>query len=404
MNIVRRASCRVYQKVLYGAMFFLHFNEPELHEGPGSIKDIPLVLSAKHALHPLLITDPGIYKLGLHSPLLKVLDDNGIRYSFYHDVCPNPTFDVVEEAYSLYVKDNCDCLIALGGGSSMDCAKAVGARVVNPHRGLQSLKGQLKVRHKLPLLIAIPTTAGTGSEATVAAVVVNPDTKDKFSINDPKLIPSVAILDDTFLKGLPPKVISTTGMDALTHAIESYIGHSSTKKSKEYALEAMALIKDNLFAFYSNAQNDKARANMQKAAYLAGVSFTRAYVGYVHALAHALGGFYNVPHGLANAVLLPYVLERFGSKAYKRLSEVSDYLELAPLRAEPKQKAEAVIAWIRQMNDSMAIPKTFNGTIKKEDLPALAKHADHEGNPLYPVPLELNAKELEEIYKEADPQ
>jgi alcohol dehydrogenase len=404
MNIFQRLYCRSYQKIVFAFSFTLKFNEPELHEGAGCLKDIPLILSAKNRMHPLILTDPGIYKLGLHSPLLKVLDDAKISYELYHDVIPNPTFDVVEAAYKMFRDGNCDCLIALGGGSTMDTAKAVGARFVNPHRSLQQLKGLLKVRHNTPLMIAIPTTAGTGSEATLAAVVVNPKTKDKFSINDPHLIPEVAVLDNSLLRGLPPSVIAMTGVDALTHAIESYIGHSSTKKSKECALKAMALIQKNLVLFYQDASNEKAREGMQKAAYLAGVSFTRAYVGYVHALAHALGGFYNVPHGLANAILLPYVLKAYGKSAYKRLAEIADYLELSSPSAPLATKANAVIAYIESLNASLGIPKTFAHVIKPEDLVPLSQHAAKEGNPLYPVPKELSAKQLRAIYQEADPQ
>jgi alcohol dehydrogenase len=404
MNIFNRMYCRTYQKIIYWISFSLNWSEPELHEGAGSLKDIPFILNQKNRIHPLIVTDPGIYKLGLQSPLIQVLGEKKIAYELYHDVVPNPTFDVVEEAYKMYRDGNCDCLIALGGGSSMDTAKAVGARSVNPHKTLSQLKGILKVGHKLPLLIAIPTTAGTGSEATLAAVVVNPITKDKFSINDPHLIPEVALLDNTLLQGLPPAIISSTGIDALTHAVESYLGRSSTKKTKDYALKAMALIKGNLYAFYQDAKNEKARANMQKAAYLAGVSFTRAYVGYVHALAHALGGYYNVPHGFANAVLLPHVLRAYGKAAYKRLAEISDYLELASPSLTPGEKANAVITWIEDLNAKMAIPKTFNHVIKPEDIKALSHHAAKEANPLYPVPKEMSAQELAKIYQEVDPQ
>jgi alcohol dehydrogenase len=202
MNFFHRMYCRSYQKIVYWISFSLNWSEPELHEGAGSLKDIPFILNQKNRIHPLIVTDPGIYKLGLQSPLIQVLGEQKIAYELYHDVIPNPTFDVVEEAYKMYRDGNCDCLIALGGGSSMDTAKAVGARSVNPHKTLSQLKGILKVGHKLPLLIAIPTTAGTGSEATLAAVVVNPKTKDKFSINDPHLIPGVAVLDNTLLQGL----------------------------------------------------------------------------------------------------------------------------------------------------------------------------------------------------------
>jgi alcohol dehydrogenase len=283
---------------------------------------IPLLLKKKGFMRPLIVTDPGVYSLGLCQPLEDALKAANLSYEVYSKVVPNPTFDCILEAKALAEKSNCDSLIALGGGSSMDTAKAVGALLANPKASLPSLKGVLKVHKRYPLLIAIPTTAGTGSETTVAAVVVNPKTHEKFAINDPKLIPQVAVLDSSLLAKLPPKIISSTGMDALTHAVEAYIGHERTNKTKRYSLEAVRLIDENLFLFYQDPKNQKARSLMQRAAYLAGVSFTRSYVGYVHAIAHSLGGEYNVPHGLANAVILPHVLRHYGAKDEKAFGPV----------------------------------------------------------------------------------
>ncbi len=405
MNIFRQCYCRLYQGVMYIAASFLNFREPKVVEGKGSIGELPTLLKNEKKSHPLIVTDPGIVSFGLHKSLLDALTKADISYSFYDKVCPNPTFAVIEEAFSIYQKENCDSIIALGGGSSMDTAKAVGVKAVHPNKDLSKFKRVLSVGKKIPFLIAIPTTAGTGSEATVCAVIVNEKTKDKFSINDPHIIPDVAILDNSLLEGLPKKIISSTGMDTLTHAIESYIGRESTKKTKEYALQAMKLVKDNLYTFYMDQHNEEARAHMQKAAYLAGVSFTRAYVGYVHALAHALGGFYNVPHGFANAVLLPHVLKAYGKNAYARLAEVSDDLNLIDPLSGKKEKAEAVIAWINGMNQKMEIPAKFDHLIKNDkDLEALSRHADKEANPLYPVPKEMNKEELKDIYRESDNQ
>ncbi|MCQ2742740.1 MAG: iron-containing alcohol dehydrogenase [Bacilli bacterium] len=403
MNPFRTFGCRVYQNILFVASSFLDFSEPELFEGVGSVKEVASLLGKKNKIKPMVVTDPGIVSLGLEKGLIAALEEAKIPYTMFDKVCPNPTFDVVEEAVAAYKKENCDCLISLGGGSSIDTAKSVGARISNPRKSLSELKGVLKVSKRPPYSIAIPTTAGTGSETTVAAVVVNPKTKDKFSISDPKLIPDAAILDNSLLSGLPQKIISSTGMDALTHAVESYIGRSSTKKTKKYALESIALIKDNLYEFYLDKNNEKAREAMQKASYLAGVSFTRAYVGYVHALAHALGGYYNTPHGLANAVILPHCLKAYGSKAYKRLAEISDYIGLTKTDVGEKEKSEAFIAWIEEMNKKMDIPVSFDHLIKEEDLEGLAKHADKEANPLYPVPKEFDANELKQILLEVSP-
>ena len=280
----------------------------------------------------------------------------------------------------------------------MDAAKALGALLANPKKKLEDLRGILKVKGKLPFLIAVPTTAGTGSEATIASVVVNEKTHDKFAINDPKLIPSVAVLDDSLLEGLPPSVVASTGMDALTHALEAFIGSENTSYTKKEALEAIQLIHDHLLPCYEDRTRDEDRKAMQKASFFAGLAFTRAYVGYVHALAHALGGSYDLPHGYANAVLLPHVLEAYGEKAYGKLAKISDSLSLTDKSLSKKEKAEAVIAWIKNLKKSLSIPERFPlGTIKKEDLEALATHADKEANPFYPVPKEMDKGEVKQV-------
>ncbi len=390
---------------MYVAASFLNFREPIVIEGNGSVAKIPAELRKKKKTHPLIVTGPHIAASLLHKGLTDALEKEGFSYSVFSDVCANPTFEVVEKAFYVYRKDGCDSIIAFGGGSPLDCAKAVGVKAAHPKKDLSKFKHVLSVRSKTPFFVAVPTTAGTGSEATVCAVIVNEKTKDKFSINDPVLIPNVAVLDDSLLANLPQKIIASTGMDALTHAIESYIGKASTKKSKEYALRAIKLIADNLYSFYCDAGKEEARANMQKAAYLAGVSFTRAYVGYVHALAHALGGYYNVSHGLANAILLPIVLEAYGDSVYDRLSEINDDLRLIDPLSPKKEKAEAVIAWIKEMNGKMNIPAKFDHLIKNSaDLDSLSLHAAKEANPLYPVPKEFNAKELKAILQKSDNQ
>ena len=404
MNILRRFYCRTYQTVVGFAAYFLNFKEPELISGEGASSEAVNVLKKRGYLRPLIETDPGVYSLGLTKNLEDSLTKAGYSYALYHDVVANPTFDCINEAKSLAVKKNCDSIIAIGGGSSLDTAKTVGALIANPHSSIASLRGILKVRKRYPLLVAIPTTAGTGSEATVAAVVVNPKTHEKFAINDPKLIPQVCLHDSALLAKLPPKIIAATGMDALTHAVEAFIGHERTGKTKRYSIEAVRLIDGNLYAFYQNPSNQKARLAMQRASYLAGVSFTRSYVGYVHAIAHTLGGQYNIPHGLANAIILPHVLRAYGRNADKPLARLSDALQLTKNTASRHDKALAFIAWIDDMNAKMDIPKTFNHVIIPSDIPLLAKRADKEGNPLYPVPKEYSAAELALLYKEIDPQ
>jgi len=245
-------------------------------------------------------------------------------------------------------------------------------------------------------LFAIPTTAGTGSETTVAAVISNPETHEKYPINDPHLIPKYAVMDATLTMGLPQKITSTTGVDALTHAVEAYIGSANTKETKQMAKDATKLIFENLKKAYDNGKDLVARANMQKAAFYAGIAFTRAYVGNVHAMAHQLGGFYGTPHGLANAIILPIMLDEYGASAYKKLAELADVVGIEGKDAA--EKAQKFIQAIKDLNASMAIPKYIENTIKDEDIPVLAKRSNAEANPLYPCPKLFDAKEFERLY------
>jgi len=275
----------------------------------------------------------------------------------------------------------------------------VGARVAHPHKTIPQMKGLLKLTHKLPPLFVIPTTAGTGSETTLAAVITNSQTHEKYAINDPHLIPKFAVLDPVLTIKLPKHITSTTGVDALTHAVEAYIGQSNTRHTKAMAIDAIKLIYANLKKAYDNGEDLSARSNMQKAAYEAGVAFTRAYVGYVHAIAHTLGGFYQVPHGLANAVILPYVLEKFGKSAQPKLAQLADLVHVANADDSIAVKAEKFITSIRALNTSLGIPAKLSGIIKEEDLPLMVKRAQAEGNPLYPVPRIMDSTEMLEIFR-----
>lgn len=258
------------------------------------------------------------------------------------------------------------------------------------------MEGILHVMHKLPLLIAVPTTAGTGSETTLAAVITDADTHHKYAINDFSLIPHYAVLEPEVTVGLPAQLTATTGMDALTHAIEAYIGRSTTKQTRKAAIEAIQLIFQYLPVAYKNGKNRTARKEMLRASYLAGTAFTKSYVGYVHAVAHSLGGQYGIPHGLANSVLLPIVLEAYGSAAHKKLAHLARITKLSS-SPDDTTAANAFIAHIRKMNASMNIPTTLAG-IRNEDIPKLARYADKEANPLYPVPILWDDKQLALMY------
>lgn len=394
MNCLKKAYCRIYQGVFRLAIPLLPWRKPELISC--GLEKLPEFIKSKKLTNVLLVTDKGIRGLGLTTSLENGLKEAGVNCVVYDDTVPNPTIGNIEDALKLYIDNKCEAIIAFGGGSSMDCAKGVGARVARPKMPVRKMKGLLKVHKATPPIFAVPTTAGTGSETTLAAVISDPEKAEKYPINDPVLIPKYAVLDPQITVKLPPHITSTTGMDALTHAVEAYIGHSNTKETKEMAIKATKLIFDNLETAYKDGSNLEARNNMQHAAYYAGIAFTRAYVGYVHAVAHSLGAQYHIAHGLANAVILPYFLEAYGKTAYKPLAELADVVGITGSSRE--EKAKKFIEAVKQMNKDMNIPEHFP-EIKEEDIAIMSKHANAEGNPLYPVPKLMDRKELAEMYR-----
>ncbi len=400
MNIFKKAYYRTFQTVFKIALPFLPYRKPKIID---SVKGIPDVLIKKNCNSVLIITDAGIMKLGLMERLENALSKADIPYYIYDKTVANPTTANVEEALEIYNANNCEALIGFGGGSSMDCAKAVGIRVAKPKKTLAQVKGILKVHAKLPLLIAIPTTAGTGSETTLAAVITDAETRHKYAINDFPLIPRYAVLDPKVTLSLPPSLTATTGMDALTHAVEAYIGNSTTYGTRKDATMAVELIFSNLDTAYNTGSDITARKNMLKASFYAGCAFTKSYVGYIHAVAHSLGGEYNVPHGFANAVLMPYVLESYGEAIYKKLHKLAIAAGIADKETPDDVAATAFIQAIKDMNERYNIGTTIKG-INEEDISKLAKYAAKEANPLYPVPVLMTAKELEQFYYAVMPQ
>lgn len=394
MNTLRKLYCRSFQTVFRTALPFLPYRKPKIL---GSVKALPEILLKRKYNHVLIITDEGIMKLGLTKRLEKVLSENNIKYTIYDKTVANPTTKNVAEAMDLFLSNNCNVIIGFGGGSSMDCAKAVGAKIAKPKQSLAKMKGILKVHKRIPLLIAVPTTAGTGSETTLVAVITDAETRHKYAINDFPLIPRYAILDPKVTLSLPPFITATTGMDALTHAIEAYIGNSTTYGTRMDALKAVELIFENIDTVYTDGKNEEARKKMLHASFYAGCAFTKSYVGYVHAVAHSLGGEYNVPHGLANAVILPLVLEAYGSTIYKKLHKLAIAAGLADKNTPHETAAKAFILAVKEMKKRFEIGDTIE-SIREEDIPKLAHYADKEANPLYPVPVLMDAKELETFY------
>lgn len=394
MHPLRKIYCRTFQKVFRIAIPLLPYRKPKI---AGSVSELPDIIRKHKCTRVLIITDQGITKLGLTKRLEKTLNREEIPYTLYDRTVANPTTANVAEALDLYIQDGCDAIIGFGGGSSMDCAKAVGARAVKPRQSLAQMKGILKIHKKLPLLMAVPTTAGTGSETTLASVITDAQTRHKYAINDFPLIPRYAVLDPKVTLSLPPFITATTGMDALTHAVEAYIGNSTTIDTRKDALKAVKLIFENLNDAYARGEDVTARRNMLHASFYAGCAFTKSYVGYVHAVAHSLGGEYNVPHGYANAVLLPMVLREYGSCIYKKLAKLAAAAGTAGKDTPEDEAAESFIRAIEDMKERFGIGNTIP-EIQETDIPKLAHYADKEANPLYPVPRLMNAQELERFY------
>ncbi|MCD8330200.1 MAG: iron-containing alcohol dehydrogenase [Lachnospiraceae bacterium] len=394
MNRLKKIYCRTFQTVFKLALPFLPYRNPKI---VGQVDQLPALLNRKKCSRVLIVTDPGIRKLHLTDDLERALKEKGIFYAMYDQTDANPTTANVEEALALYHAEFCEAIIGFGGGSSMDCAKAVGARVAKPKQSLEKMKGILRVHKRLPPLIAVPTTAGTGSETTLACVIVDAQTRHKYVINDFSLIPRYAVLDPRVTLSLPPFITATTGMDALTHAVEAYIGRTTTRGTRRDSERAVKLIFENLDTAYTDGKNLDARRNMLRASYYAGCAFTKSYVGYVHAVAHSLGGQYNVPHGLANAILLPFVLEAYGSCIYGQLSQLAKVAGIVGENTSEEEAAKAFIQAIKDMKKRFGIGDTVP-ELWKEDIPKLSRYADKEANPLYPVPVLMDAKELEKFY------
>ncbi len=394
MNVLTKAACRTFQTVLKIAIPILPYRAPRTLD---SVQQVPGVLKEQGIQRVLVVTDGFLHVNGKLEPLKKALRESGISFIIYDEVVPKPTIRNVELAREQYLKNDCQGLIGFGGGSAIDCAKAVGARIARPRKSIPQMRGILRVMRRIPFLIAVPTTAGTGSETTLATVITDDKNAHKFPVNDFPLIPRVAVLDPENTRSLPKHLTSTTGMDALTHAIEAYIGRSTTRDTREDALTAAKLIAENLEEAYKDGNNMTARANMLKAAYLAGRAFSKSYVGYCHAVAHSLGGQYHIPHGLANAVLLPYVLEAYGHAIDARAKDIAMAMGIADEATPAAEACARLIGEIRRMNRDMEIPEKLKG-IRETDIPRLAAFAAKEANPLYPVPVLMDTRELQRFY------
>lgn len=420
---MNRLFCRVYQGAMKVGMYMLPWHTPEVIEDSAGSDRLLEDIKRRGVERLLVVMGPNMMKRGLPVPMLEKLRANGIECEVFDRLTSDPTDAQVEEGVRLYNEKNAQGIILFGGGSPMDCGKAVAARIARPDRTIAQLQGVLKVRSrkKVPVMWAIPTTSGTGSEATMAAVITDHETHRKKSINDMAIIPHVCVLDAGLTAGLPPDITAYTGMDALCHAVEAYTNNTyNTALEKKMAKDAVKLIYENLEGAYENGSDMEKRRNMQKAAFYAGRAFTRGCVGYVHAIGHAVGGLYGVPHGKAMAILLPHVLKAFGSSAEAKLAELADHCGLSAEygvdnddragasagltygamkgKTTNNGKARLFIEWIENTKRSMDIPDRFD-CIKEEDVETIAKWADAEANPLYPVPEIFDREQLEDLVR-----
>ena len=393
-------------------MSYYEFKLPaKILSGEGALEHVPHELQTLGASRPLLLSDQGLAQVGTVKIVQAALRQGGlVPAETYCHIPPDSSIEVVNHIAQLYRDTQCDSLIAVGGGSVIDTAKGVGMVLAQAgHDLLDSAGCEVLPRGKHVPFVAVPTTAGTGSEVTLAAVITDEKSHYKYPINDFALIPRYAVHDWRLTRGLPPAITGQTGMDALTHAVEAYIGRGTTRHTRRMATEAVRLVHDNLLDAYRNGGNiqrayehgddHEARENMLHAAYKAGIAFSMSYVGYAHAIAHSLGGQYGVPHGLANAVILPHVLRAYGDAAAPRLAELARTAGVCAATDSDAEGAAKLIAAIKELNASMNIPEKISG-IKRDDIAHLAHTAEREANPLYPVPKLMTEHELAVLYEE----
>ena len=367
------------------------------YHGHGAIENIVPELTARGYKKAFVCSDPDLIKFGVTGKITALLDAASFPYAVYSEIKPNPTIQNVQDGVAAFKAAEADCIVTIGGGSSMDTAKAIGIIINNPEFvDVRSLEGVAPTKKHAVFTIAVPTTAGTAAEVTINYVITDVEKKRKFVCVDTNDIPEIAVVDPDMMSSMPKGLTAATGMDALTHAIEAYIGRSTTRQTRSAAVEAIQLIFANLQNAYNNGNDKTARHHMLRASYLAGTAFTKSYVGYVHAVAHSLGGCYGIPHGLANSVLLPVILEAYGTAAHKKLARLARLTGISDSGLDAVAAGE-FIRHIRNMNLSMNIPETLDG-IRNEDIPKLARYADKEANPLYPVPVLWGPSKLEQMY------
>jgi alcohol dehydrogenase len=375
---------RLVMFVIKQATKVLNIRQPELYTGDGAALKLCEAIHRSGARKLLIVTDAMLVKIGLLDGIRAKLDELSIEVVVYDGVLPDPTIEQIETGVEMFKRENCQAILAVGGGSSIDAAKVIATRATNGYR-IAWMAGLLRVLRKPAPLHVIPTTAGTGSEVTIAAVVSDPAQQRKFAIMDPKLVPLTAALDGALMTGLPPHITAATGMDALTHAVEAYISRNATRETDREALSATRLIMENLPRVMRDGGDLEGRQNMALASYQAGAAFTKAGVGYVHAISHNFGARYHVPHGLANAIVLPYVLDYSKSACQARLADLAEAAGLKQGGETDAALADRFIAHVRALNAEFGIPTKVE-KLQAGDIPAIVGAALREAHWTYAVP------------------
>ena len=365
----------------------LKFPKPFTFVGPDASLSLVREIIGLGVKRVMVITDGQLLKLGIVDPHIELLKNSEIQVEVFDGIEPDPGYELVLEGVKRLKNFKPDAVLAVGGGSSIDGAKAIllsHANDCHPSKLTGVWLYSLPRKRCLPFY-AIPTTAGTGAEATIAVVVSDKSAKIKKAIIDPKTVPAMVALDPKLMVGLPPFITAPTGMDALTHAVEAYLCTITTSETDELARMATASIMRNLIIAYTDGENLEARERMAVAACMAGLAFTRVGVGYVHAFAHQLGGLYHVPHGLANAIVMPYVLDFSKPDCTHRLAELARVSEIGESGAPDAELADAFIARIRKLNADMQIPESVK-ELKREDFDKIIDRAFAEAHGTYGVP------------------
>ena len=391
----------VGNKILVRAMklaaSIMPIRDPELLVGVDAVSRLAEFIAGRSVKKVLVVTGAGMVRRGQTDELIAALEIKGIETAIFTGVLPDPTFAVVNEGLDMLRQEDCDAVVAFGGGSAMDAAKVIAVAAANKCRP-ERLAGYFKGRKKPLPLFAVPTTAGTGSEVTIASVISDDISHAKAFVIDSRTVPLAAALDPRLMQSIPPALTAATGMDALTHALEAYLSTIATPESDKDAIEAARLIFENLPTAFSDGSNLQAREAMSLAAFKAGKAFTRASVGYVHAISHQLGAHYGTAHGLGNAIVLPYVVEFYLPVAKTRLARLAVELGLGTFDEDKTDLAQKVLDGISALNEQLGIPEKAPD-LREADIPGIARGALKEALLNYPVPRHLIRSDCEELLR-----